>query len=107
MLPLDVHIAARNLEILPEWREKINAELARLQKHTHEPILHARADITGGTLLPTAGREVGNGESTTRSGRAQACRNPRAHRRVSRIAERARREGNRGGSWLARQESNE
>ena len=47
MLPLDVHIAARNLEILPEWREKINEELARLQKHTHEPILHARAELTG------------------------------------------------------------
>ena len=39
MLPLDVHIAARNLEILPE--------LARLQNHTHEPILHARAELTG------------------------------------------------------------
>jgi cold shock CspA family protein/ribosome-associated translation inhibitor RaiA len=47
MLPLDVHIAARNLEILPEWREKIIKELSRLQKHTYETILHARAELTG------------------------------------------------------------
>jgi len=47
MLPQDVHIIGRNLEILPEWREKIEAELARLQKHYHDPILHARVEIIG------------------------------------------------------------
>ncbi len=47
MLPLDVHIEGRHLEILPEWREKIEAELARLQNHHSGPILHARTEITG------------------------------------------------------------
>jgi cold shock CspA family protein/ribosome-associated translation inhibitor RaiA len=45
MLPQDVHIEARHLEVLPEWREKIEEELARLQKHYHDPILHARVEI--------------------------------------------------------------
>jgi len=47
MLPQDVHIKGRNLEILPEWQEKIEEELARLQKHSREPILHARVEIIG------------------------------------------------------------
>jgi cold shock CspA family protein/ribosome-associated translation inhibitor RaiA len=47
MLLQDVHIEGRNLEILPEWREKIEEELARLQKHYHDPILHARVEIIG------------------------------------------------------------
>jgi len=47
MLPQDVHIQGRNLEILPEWGDKIEAELARLQKHTSEPILHARVELIG------------------------------------------------------------
>lgn len=47
MLPKDVHIEGRNLEILPEWRAKIEEELARLQKHSHDPILHARVDVIG------------------------------------------------------------
>ena len=47
MFPLDVQIKGRDLEILPEWQEKIEAELARLQKHTSEPILHARVDVIG------------------------------------------------------------
>jgi cold shock CspA family protein/ribosome-associated translation inhibitor RaiA len=47
MLPRDVHIEGRNLEVLPEWRAKIEAELARLQKHYHDRILHARVDIIG------------------------------------------------------------
>ena len=47
MLPQDVHIEGRNLELLPEWREKIEAELARLQKQYHDPILHARVEIIG------------------------------------------------------------
>jgi cold shock CspA family protein/ribosome-associated translation inhibitor RaiA len=47
MLPRDVHIKGRNLEILPEWREKIEAELERLQKHSTEPILHARVELIG------------------------------------------------------------
>jgi cold shock CspA family protein len=47
MLPQDVHIKGQHLEILPEWQEKIEAELERLQKHSHEPILHARVEIIG------------------------------------------------------------
>lgn len=47
MLPLDIHIEGRNLEILPEWRGKIEEELARLQKHYYGPILHARVDLIG------------------------------------------------------------
>jgi cold shock CspA family protein/ribosome-associated translation inhibitor RaiA len=47
MLPLDVHIEGRSLEILPEWREKIEEELARLQKHYVNPILHARVELIG------------------------------------------------------------
>jgi ribosomal subunit interface protein len=47
MLPQDVHIKGRNVEILPEWQEKIEAELERLQKHSYETILHARVEIVG------------------------------------------------------------
>ncbi len=47
MLPQDIHIEGRNLEILPEWRQKIEEELTRLQKHYHDPILHARVAIIG------------------------------------------------------------
>jgi cold shock CspA family protein/ribosome-associated translation inhibitor RaiA len=47
MLLQDIHIDGRNLEILPEWREKIMEELARLQKHSSEPLLHARVELLG------------------------------------------------------------
>jgi cold shock CspA family protein len=47
MLPLDVHLEGRHLEILPDWREKVEEELARLQKHYHDPIIHARVEIVG------------------------------------------------------------
>ena len=47
MLPLDVHIKGQHLEILPEWQEKIEEELARLQMHYRDPILHARVEIIG------------------------------------------------------------
>lgn len=47
MLPLDIHLEGQNLEILPGWRAKIEEELARLQKHYHDPILHARVEIIG------------------------------------------------------------
>jgi len=47
MLPLDIHIEGQHVEILPEWREKIDEELARLQKHYRDPILHARVEIIG------------------------------------------------------------
>jgi cold shock CspA family protein/ribosome-associated translation inhibitor RaiA len=43
----DIHIEGRQVQILPEWRAKIEAELARLQKHYHDPILHARVEIIG------------------------------------------------------------
>ena len=47
MLPLDVHIEGLHLEILPEWREKIDEELARLQKHYSAPIQRARVVLIG------------------------------------------------------------
>ena len=47
MLPQDVHIKGRNVEILPEWQAKIQEELEKLQKHSFEPILHARVEIIG------------------------------------------------------------
>ena len=47
MLPQDVHIKGRNVEILPEWQSKIEEELAKLQKHSLEAILHARVEIIG------------------------------------------------------------
>jgi cold shock CspA family protein len=47
MLPLDIHIEGRNVELEPEWRAKIEEELARLQKHYSDPILHARVEIIG------------------------------------------------------------
>lgn len=47
MLPLDVHIEGQKVDILPEWREKIEEELGRLQKHYSGPILHARAAVIG------------------------------------------------------------
>ncbi len=43
----DIRIEGRQVEILPEWRAKIEAELARLQQHYHDPILHARVEIIG------------------------------------------------------------
>jgi cold shock CspA family protein len=43
----DIHIEGRQVEILPEWRAKIEAELSRLQQHYHDPILHARVEIIG------------------------------------------------------------
>jgi cold shock CspA family protein/ribosome-associated translation inhibitor RaiA len=47
MLPLDIHIEGQQVQLEPEWREKIEEELARLQKHYHDPILHARVEIIG------------------------------------------------------------
>ena len=47
MLPLDIHIEGRQVEILPEWRAKIEEELGRLQKHYSGPILHARVEVLG------------------------------------------------------------
>jgi len=44
---MDIHIEGRQVKVLPEWRAKIEAELARLQKHYHDPILHARVEIIG------------------------------------------------------------
>jgi cold shock CspA family protein/ribosome-associated translation inhibitor RaiA len=47
MLPLDIHIEGQKVEILPEWRAKIEAELGRLQEHYCGPILHARVAVIG------------------------------------------------------------
>ncbi len=59
MLPLEIQIEGRNVEILPEWREKIEEELAKMQKHTYEQILHTRVTIVG-----TAHHHLGNFEMT-------------------------------------------
>jgi cold shock CspA family protein/ribosome-associated translation inhibitor RaiA len=42
-----VHIEGQQIEILPEWRARIAEELARLQHHYKDPILHARVEIIG------------------------------------------------------------
>ena len=47
MLPLDIHIEGQQVEVLPEWRAKIEAELGRLQEHYCGPILHARVEVIG------------------------------------------------------------
>lgn len=47
MLPLNVYIEGRNLEILPEWKEKIHEELAHIQKRYNDPIISARVEIIG------------------------------------------------------------
>lgn len=47
MLPLNVFIEGRNLEILPEWRAKVEDELARLQRRYNDPIVNARVEIIG------------------------------------------------------------
>ena len=47
MMPLNIFIEGRNLEILPEWREKIETEMARLQKRYFDPIVNARVEIIG------------------------------------------------------------
>jgi cold shock CspA family protein/ribosome-associated translation inhibitor RaiA len=47
MLPLNIFIEGRNLEILPEWKAKIEEELNRLQNHYNDPIVSARVEIIG------------------------------------------------------------
>ncbi len=47
MLPQDIHIEGQQVEILPEWRAKMEEELARLQQHYTDPILHARVEVIG------------------------------------------------------------
>jgi cold shock CspA family protein/ribosome-associated translation inhibitor RaiA len=47
MLPQDLHIEGQHVQLEPEWRAKIEGELDRLQKHYHDPILHARVEIIG------------------------------------------------------------
>ncbi len=47
MLPLEIEIEGREVEILPEWRKKIEEELVKMQKHTYEQILHARVTVIG------------------------------------------------------------
>lgn len=59
MLPLEIQIEGRNVEILPEWRRKIEDELAKMQKHTYERILHTRV-----TLESTGRHRLGNFEMT-------------------------------------------
>jgi ribosomal subunit interface protein len=43
----DIHIEGQHVEILPEWRAKIEEEIVRLQQHYHDHILHARVEIIG------------------------------------------------------------
>jgi cold shock CspA family protein len=47
MLPLNTFIEGRNLEILPEWKEKVEDELKRLQNRYNDPIVNARVEIIG------------------------------------------------------------
>lgn len=45
MFPQNVQIDGRGVEVLPEWRDKIMAELAKVQKHAYDVIHHARVEI--------------------------------------------------------------
>lgn len=47
MLPLNIFIEGRNLEVLPEWKEKVEEELTRLQKRYNDPIVNVRLEIIG------------------------------------------------------------
>lgn len=47
MLPLNTFIEGRNLEILPEWKAKVEEELIRLQNRYNDPIVNARVEIIG------------------------------------------------------------
>lgn len=47
MLPLEIEIEGREVDILPEWRDKIEKELAKIQKHTYEQVFHVRVTIIG------------------------------------------------------------
>ena len=47
MLPLNTFIEGRNLEILPEWKAKVEEELTRLQNRYNDPIVNARVEIIG------------------------------------------------------------
>jgi cold shock CspA family protein/ribosome-associated translation inhibitor RaiA len=47
MLPFNIFIEGRNLEILPEWKAKVEEELARLQNRYNDPIVNARVEIIG------------------------------------------------------------
>jgi cold shock CspA family protein/ribosome-associated translation inhibitor RaiA len=47
MLPLNIFIEGRNLDILPEWKAKVEEELERLQKRYNDPIVNARVEIIG------------------------------------------------------------
>jgi cold shock CspA family protein/ribosome-associated translation inhibitor RaiA len=44
---MEMHIEGRNLEILPEWREKIEEELVRMEEHYMGPVLQARVVLIG------------------------------------------------------------
>jgi cold shock CspA family protein/ribosome-associated translation inhibitor RaiA len=44
---MDIRIEGRNLEVLPEWRQKIDEEFARLENHYMEPLIHGRAVVIG------------------------------------------------------------
>ena len=48
MLQLNIFIEGQNIEILPEWKEKIEEELTRLQKRYNDPIVNARVELIGG-----------------------------------------------------------
>ena len=44
---MNLVVEGRNLDVLPEWRQKIELEMARLQKRYFDPILTARVEIIG------------------------------------------------------------
>lgn len=44
---MNVVVEGRNLEVLPEWRHKVEQEMARLQKRYFDPIVNARLEIIG------------------------------------------------------------
>jgi cold shock CspA family protein len=45
--PLDLKFECHDVELHPEWRDRIGREFERIQKRISWPILHARARIVG------------------------------------------------------------
>ncbi|OCC16007.1 Sigma 54 modulation protein YhbH [Dissulfuribacter thermophilus] len=44
---MDVHIEAKNVTLLPNWEEKINEEIAKIQRHFPDLIHHLRFELIG------------------------------------------------------------
>ena len=58
MIAQKVRIEGRNVEIIPQFRQVIEKELNRLQRHYREPIRHARVVLIGNSHHRNGAYEV-------------------------------------------------